>query len=405
MPYLACLAAALIAWYSTTQPSTSAPAVKSAERWHPTVPPTNLPPSLPLPAFAKGSDTLRFFHIIKSGGESLELHLAKQPTPRLDYSHCRAAGRGVVNGLRVNLTADASLGCAAAAAGVSAVLCGMNCECCADDARVEGGFNGVLLRSPRAHMLSLFSHCHTAHTQNTWGRALEDVPQYLAEIVLRATEWSCGTYCGVSFAPVWGEAIREALAGDVAQQRTLRVLPLHNTQAHALTCSTQRGSLGQHFRVLDGGLGDLGGGGGDSLRPSTDAALTALRRFEWVGLTDLFDHSVCLLHFQANGSLPAACSCDHGAPLRLGLPKMNHGVRRHDPAELPKTALAQIDAHTDVDAALFAEGLRLLLGRLRRVEELTGRGLLECIDWRKLWKATGHIAGLWESEGVLVQST
>jgi len=356
---------------------------------------------MPLATFAS-APILRFFHIIKSGGESLELHLDKQPTPRLDYSHCRAAGRGVVNGLRANLTADASPGCAAAAAGVSAVLCGMNCECCADDAHVEGGFNGVLIRSPRAHMLSLFSHCHVAHTHNTWGRALEDVPQWLAEIVLRTTEWSCGTYCGLSFASDWGAAIREALAGDVAQQRTLRVLPLHNTQAHSLTCSTRRGSLGQHFRILDGGLGGAGrGGGGDSLRPPVDDALAVLRRFEWVGLTDLYDHSVCLLHFQANGSLPAACSCDDGSRLSLDLPKMNHGVRRHQPDELPAAVLAQIDAHTDVDAPVFAEGLRLLLGRLRRVEELTGRELLKCVDWRRLWKATGHIRGLWEAEGAL----
>jgi len=40
---------------------------------------------MPLATFAS-APILRFFHIIKSGGESLELHLDKQPTPRLDYS-------------------------------------------------------------------------------------------------------------------------------------------------------------------------------------------------------------------------------------------------------------------------------------------------------------------------------
>ncbi len=54
-----------------------------------------------------------------------------------------------------------------------------------------------------------------------------------------------------------------------------------------------------------------------------------------------------------------------------------------------------LDAHTAVDAQLFAEALRLLLGRLRRLEELTGRELLRCIDWVRLRKATGHIEGLW----------
>lgn len=31
--------------------------------------------------------------------------------------------------------------------------------------------------------------------RNSWGRILEDVPQYLAEGVLRGTERLCGSYC------------------------------------------------------------------------------------------------------------------------------------------------------------------------------------------------------------------
>lgn len=340
---------------------------------------------------------MRFFHIIKTGGESLELHFARQGM-RLDYSHCRKAARN--SGWRRNLSDSTSSVCAAASAGVSATLCGANCECCADDVRVDGGFHGTLLRSPRAHALSLFSHCHTAHTKNTFGRMLDDVPQYLAEVILRSTESACGTYCGISFDPDWHGALGEALKGDKAQERVLRVLPMHDTQAHAFTCSTRRGSLGQHFRVLDGGVGI---GSGDTIPPSIDAALATLHSFDWVGLTDLFDVSLCLLHFQANGSLPAACDCD--APplgkITLGLPRFNHGVHRHDPSSLSEELLAGIDAHTSVDAQLFAAGLRLLLGRLRTVEEETGKRLRSCIDWKKLWKATGHIPGLWAGPDAL----
>ena len=81
---------------------------------------------------------------------------------------------------------------------------------------------------------------------------------------------------------------------------------------------------------------------------------------------------------------------------------MNHGVRRHDAADLPADVLRAIDAHTAVDAQLFAEALRLLLGRLRTLEDATGRSLLACIDWGKLWRATGHIDGLWESAEAFV---
>ena len=69
--------------------------------------------------------------------------------------------------------------------------------------------------------------------------------------------------------------------------------------------------------------------------------------------------------------------------------------RQPAPTDLDEDVLAQIDAHTSVDAQVFAKALRLLLGRLRTVEEESGVSLLACIDWAKLHEATGHIPGLW----------
>merc|ERR1712183_408647 len=109
-------------------------------------------------------------------------------------------------------------------------------------------------------------------------------------------------------------------------------------------------------------------------------ALTSMRRFEWIGLTDLFEQSLCLLHFQANGSLPVLCDCSSSH--RIHYARLGHWVEtrynHRDPGSLPSEMLAQIDAHTDVDAQVFAAALRLVLGRLRTVEEATGASLLEC---------------------------
>ena len=214
--------------------------------------------------------------------------------------------------------------------------------------------------------------------------------------VLRSTEWTCGSYCGLSFEPSWHEALRNGLMGDASQAHPFRVLPLQNTQAHALTCSTAHGSLGQHARLLDAA-------GPDALEPDAARASANLRSFEWVGLTDLMDHSLCLLHYQANGSLPAACDCDAhpSGALSLGLPRFTHGVIRRDTHSLPPELLAQVDAHTRSDAQLFATALRLLLGRLATVEQATGKSLLACLDWPKLHRATGHIDGLWEGPDAL----
>ena len=63
---------------------------------------------------------------------------------------------------------------------------------------------------------------------------------------------------------------------------------------------------------------------------------------------------------------------------------------------IPPKVLAQIDAHTSVDEQLFAAALRLLLGRLRTVETMTGVSILKCIDWHKLRRTTQYVPELWE---------
>jgi hypothetical protein len=77
----------------------------------------------------------------------------------------------------------------------------------------------------------------------------------------------------------------------------------------------------------------------------------------------------------------------------------------HPPDSLDADVLEKIDEMTKIDAQVFASALRLLLGRLRRVEEAAGVSLLKCIDWEKLHRDTGYISGLWEGpEGLLLTS-
>ncbi|CAK9080736.1 unnamed protein product [Durusdinium trenchii] len=333
-----------------------------------------LPAASPVATF-NGSMPMHFTHIVKTGGESLELHLATQPSPLLRYSACRAAAAAA----EAPTAPAAPFGCRAAARTVSAALCGLNCECCAKDVlRSSTGFHGTVLRSPRAHALSIFSQCHVAH-QNSWRRIVEDVPQYLAEGILRGTEYACGSYC-TSFQPDWEADLKGMLA---KQDVDVQVIPfLHNMQSHVLTCSNSAGSLGQHFRHRQ-----------EPLEPSLEEANRTLHEFDWVGLTDLYEHSMCLLHYQANGSLPAACDCD--APRFLRLPRFTHGVVRRGADQLPQEVLDQIDAYTAVDAQLFASAVRLLLGRLRHLEQITQRPLLKCLPWRRLWQSTRYVPGLW----------
>ena len=79
--------------------------------------------------------------------------------------------------------------------------------------------------------------------------------------------------------------------------------------------------------------------------------------------------------------MPKACDCR--APRFLRLPRFTHGVVRRDADRLPPAVLQRLDELTAVDAELFGIALRLLLGRLRHVEEVTRVPLLRCVPWKR----------------------
>jgi hypothetical protein len=106
--------------------------------------------------------------------------------------------------------------CNALATLTSSALCGMNCECCASDlfsSSNRKAFHGTMLRSPRAHVLSLFSHCHNAH-RSSWRRILGDIPLYAAEGILRLTEEACMSSCDAEGDNDWFRALQKRLDTD-----------------------------------------------------------------------------------------------------------------------------------------------------------------------------------------------
>ncbi|OEU15203.1 hypothetical protein FRACYDRAFT_269270 [Fragilariopsis cylindrus CCMP1102] len=118
--------------------------------------------------------------------------------------------------------------------------------------------------------------------------------------------------------------------------------------------------------------------------------------------------SLCLLHYQWNKTLPSKCDCDspnfveHDKPGALGYWKETRSKKRIASQLSPKM-LEQIDYHTTVDSMLYATAIRIFLGRLRRVEELTGTSILKCIQWGKFYTATDYMSNLWTGpNGLLI---
>ena len=244
-----------------------------------------------------------------------------------------------------------------------------------------------------------------------------DVTLYLAESALRMGEATCG-HTGTGAGPglhAWQVALEENLKASLTSWPLhssdewtggVQTISLRNTQSHALTCSKKKKrSIGQHYRVISGQQPPEKQTPVDTLEPDLEEALEALHRLAWIGLTDLFHESLCLLHFQTNKTIPRSdCDCrhpDHHTHNKTTKPLGYWVEYRNQPRslrELSANVMDMIDDQTTIDAAVYGHALKLVLGRLRRVEDETGIPILECIDWHKLRTKTDYIAGLWTGD-------
>ena len=121
----------------------------------------------------------------------------------------------------------------------------------------------------------------------------------------------------------------------------LRMVPSHNMQAHALTAARARTAAAAWPALSRARRRPRRAGSAARGRARVRARLRV------AGITDLFEPSVCLLHYQANGSLPAECD----VPRRCRSSCRNHArPAQHELASLPAEMLAQLDNHTAVDA-------------------------------------------------------
>lgn len=121
--------------------------------------------------------------------------------------------------------------------------------------------------------------------------------------------------------------------------------------------------------------------------------MNVLASIEFVGITDLFAESCCLLYYRLLGELPLRCVCapDEAAgalahevaphrgnwtahePIRGATKHIDHGMPHGiHPDTLPPQSLARIDAITAVDQQLYRAALRRFLQEARKVERDVG---------------------------------
>ena len=207
----------------------------------------------------------------------------------------------------------------------------------------------VFLRSPRAHLLSMYKECR--YTE--WGRNL------LAHNRSRVP--ASGTH--QQDFEKWIDYYVDPLA-----KPWLGCYEPWNYQARAMT--SRRGTV--H---------DLGQA--EDYAPLFDAAMLSYRAADWVGLTDFYDESLCLLLTRLPGARAAtlfsdACRCDRRGSL-LDVAVERHGAVSSSNVRIDSGLAAKMDGLTAVDKALFAVSLRNFFSEIKEVETRVSRRIM-CPD-------------------------
>jgi len=155
-------------------------------------------------------------------------------------------------------------------------------------------------------------------------------------------------------------------------------------QSRALTCSRLRPS---YTRALTW----------DDASPSLDVALKNLKTFSWVGVTELFDESLCLFEYQVTGVLPSKCVCAHKGKSDPSHAPLIHSTGGSSFENIRDAEFkAKVDKITRVDAQLYSAALARVVRELRALEKESGEQILCTGKLAHLKETTKYIPGLWD---------
>ena len=206
----------------------------------------------------------------------------------------------------------------------------------------------VFLRSPRAHVLSMFKECR----YDEWGVALWKKNQ--SQVPHEGTHQH-----------------------DFEQWLDWYLHPLNkpwlgcyqpwNYQARAMTSWTSK----PH------GISAM-----ETYEPSVDSALTSYLETDWVGITDFYDESLCLLlsRFRTKAAavlFSESCRCANQSGSILGTTKIDtHGSVSSTDVYIHPVLAVKMDRVTAVDKVLFSVALRGFLSEIRSLEARAGHRVL-----------------------------
>jgi len=249
----------------------------------------------------------------------------------------------------------------------------LNWEWCFPPHRKGDAFHLMMLRSPRAHVMSQFLECK----YDWWGK-----------LVTQNTSFPRTLDDDLGFAVwldhFWPPRAYECDCDDMANCDCLREDDFncynpHNMQARSLTC-TGTGPYHSHHVAPDTGI-----------VPSAQEAVANLGKIEWVGILELYDESLCLFFYKVEGRLRDHCACAQNNPERH---HDSHGVPPHNVENQAKAVLDLVDRITAVDQVVYRAAAHRVVNELRVLEKKAGVQIICPGRMEALKRSTHYMDGM-----------
>jgi len=244
----------------------------------------------------------------------------------------------------------------------------LNWEWCFPPHQKSDAFHLMMLRSPRAHVMSQFLECKydwwgKMVTQNTsFPRTLEDT---LGFAVWLDHFWPPRDYdCDC-------EDMGDC---DCFREDDFNCYNPHNMQSRSLTCSGT-GPYNSHHVAPDTGI-----------VPSAQEAVANLGKIEWVGIVELYEESLCLFFYKVEGRLRDHCACRKDNPERH---HNDHGVPPHNVENQARAVLDLVDRITAVDQVVYRAAAHRVVNELRVLEKKAGVRII-CPERMEALRAATH---------------
>ena len=210
--------------------------------------------------------------------------------------------------------------------------------------RKDNTLNVVFLRSPRPHVRSQHGECY----YDNWGKRVTKGTNF------QRTNDSIADY------ESWLEHFSKLRASDIGQTKDFNCEDPRNTQTRHMSCSKAPNPQANHALPAP---------------PCISLAITNLHDAGFIGITNFYHESICMLRLRQTRRLPEGCGCGESKNITTHQ-QVTHGVPKHSEYNLSPHVLEMVDNFTRLDKVLFVAALERFLDDIAVAEMAANRTIL-----------------------------